>query len=70
MRSIPVLNILILAMGLILGGALVADPMFASSIKKIKLPSPSFKGELSVEEAINPELISGIPDPLGSPGHH
>ena len=47
-----VLNILILAMGLILGGALVADPMFASSIKKIKLPSPSFKGELSVEEAI------------------
>jgi len=52
MRSIPVLNILILAMGLILGGALVADPMFASSIKKIKLPSPSFKGELSVEEAI------------------
>lgn len=47
-----VLNILILAMGLILGGALVADPIFASSIKKIKLPSPSFKGELSVEEAI------------------
>ena len=47
-----VLNILILATGLILGGALVADPMFASSIKKIKLPSPSFKGELSVEEAI------------------
>ncbi len=39
-------------MGLILGGALVADLRFASSIKKIKLPSPSFKGELSVEEAL------------------
>ena len=39
-------------MGVVLGGALVADPMFASSMKKIKLASPSFKGKLSVEEAI------------------
>jgi len=52
MRSIPLLSILILAIGLILGGALLPCPMFATSIKKIKLPPSSFKGELSVEEAI------------------
>ncbi len=52
MRSIPLLSSLILAIGLILGGALLPRPMFATYIKKIKLPPPSFKGELSVEEAI------------------
>lgn len=39
-----------MTIGLILGEALVPRPMFPTSIKKIKLPLFSFKGELSVEE--------------------